>query len=95
MHTPLLSRRASRIITGIVLLPVLALLPKCPLCIAVWLSAAGFGAGAAHALASGAVELAKVLVALALCILGAWLGRRVWRAAYAAGFSLWERQMKE
>ncbi|MFP2928970.1 hypothetical protein ACLESO_27980 [Pyxidicoccus sp. 3LG] len=79
MQTPLRQRRASRFLKGVVLLPLLALVPKCPLCIAAWLSALGFGASAAHAVASGAVGMARVLGVLALCVLVAWLGRRVWR----------------
>lgn len=85
MRTPLTPRsssappsRASRIVVALLALAG-AFLPKCPLCVAAYLSAAGIGASAAHAMAPGVVGAGKVLVALALGVLSAQLGMRMWR----------------
>ena len=70
--------RASRIVASLLALTGV-LLPKCPLCVAAYLSAAGLGASVAPAVAPGVVGTAKVLVALALGVLSAWLGMRIRR----------------
>ena len=71
-------RRALRIVASLLALTG-ALLPKCPLCVAAYLSAAGFGASAAHAVAPGIVGAGRMLVVLASGVLSAWLGMRMWQ----------------
>ncbi|RKH09303.1 hypothetical protein D7V97_16880 [Corallococcus sp. CA053C] len=70
--------RASRLVAFLLALTGV-LLPKCPLCIAVYLSAAGLGASAAHAVAPAIIGAGRMLVALAVGVLSAWVGMRLWR----------------
>lgn len=80
LHTPrsFAPGRASRIVAFLLALAG-ALLPKCPLCVAAYLSAAGLGASAAQWVAPGIVGAGKVLVVLSFGIASGWLGRRMLR----------------
>ncbi len=63
--------------TGWAIVPVLALvaLPKCPLCLAAYLSLLGLGAGVAGELAAAA---RPSLIALAGLVIG-WIALAAWR----------------
>jgi hypothetical protein len=63
------------------LLPLVAaaLLPKCPMCLAAWLSALGAGASVAHGAAPLVIRLARVLLVAAVAWWSTRLLLRVWK----------------
>ncbi len=71
----------STLLTPVAFLPALvaALLPKCPVCVAVYLSAAGIGAGLANDAAPWVLRAANGLAAGMLGFLAFRLIARTWR----------------
>jgi hypothetical protein len=74
MRTPDAAGRARSAATSIGAFTLAALVPKCPLCVAAMLSAAGVGAAAAHSLApflrTGAFAIA--FLAIVACVWIEW-----------------------
>ncbi|MFP2905925.1 hypothetical protein ACLESD_12875 [Pyxidicoccus sp. 3LFB2] len=68
---------------------VAALLPKCPMCIAVYLSAAGIGASVAQGAAPWVLRVAYGVAFAVLGLLGFRLGMRAWRARRYGPFAVW------
>jgi len=62
----------------------LAALPKCPLCIAAYLSAIGIGAGVAAPLASVVLPAARGAAVVAVVASALWVAHAIWRTRRAA-----------
>ena len=79
---PPLPGRSARRLPRVAFLPALAgaLVPKCPVCVAAWLSAFGAGASAAQGAAPLIVRVGNGLLALAVSGLGVCLVMRVSRS---------------
>ncbi len=66
-----------------------ALLPKCPVCVAVYLSAAGIGAGVAQDTAPWVIRATNGVAAAVLSFLGFRLVLRAWRSRHQRRLGVW------